>query len=272
MANFSLAALTVLDLAPPELIELAARCGYKKVGLRLLPATPGGIAYRLMEDAPLMRETLRRLQSTGVTVADLEVVAFRPETDVASFTPFFEAGARLGAKHILVAAYDPDLPRFSDRYRQFCEVAGMHGLTSDLEFMPWTSVPDLKTAMRIVAEIDHPAAGILVDALHFERSQSALADLRTIPVERLHYWQLCDGPAERPSTTEQLIHAAREERMFPGEGGIDLVGLTRAMRDSLTISIEVPTVQLAKTVDAETRARRALAAGRAVVERARRSV
>jgi hypothetical protein len=41
------------------------------------------------------------------------------------------------------------------------------------------------------------------------------------------------------------------------------------MPDSLTISIEVPTVQLAKTVDAETRARRALAAGRAVVEKAR---
>jgi sugar phosphate isomerase/epimerase len=272
MANFSLAALTVLDLAPPGMIELAARCGYEKVGFRLLPATPGGMAYRLTEDAPLMRETLRRLQSTGVTVADLEVVAFRPETDVASFTPFFEAGARLGAKHILVAAYDPDLSRFLDRYRQFCEAAAAHGLTSDLEFMPWTSVPDLKTAMRIVAEIDHPAAGILVDALHFDRSRSALADLRTIPVERLHYWQICDGPAERPSTTEQLIHAAREERMFPGEGGIDLVGLTMAMPDSLTISIEVPTVQLAKTVDAETRARRALAAGRAVVERARQSM
>ena len=91
MAAFSLAALTVLDLAPPEMIELAARCGYEKVGLRLLPATSGGIAYRLMEDAPLMRETLQRLQSTGMTVADLEVVAFRPETDVASFAPFFEA-------------------------------------------------------------------------------------------------------------------------------------------------------------------------------------
>jgi sugar phosphate isomerase/epimerase len=269
MAAFSLAALTALELAPPELVEVAARCGYDKVGLRLLPATPGGIAYRLMDDAPLLRETLQRLEATGVSVADLEVVAFRPETDIASFNPFFETGARLGAKHILVAAYDPDLARFSDRYAQFCEAAAKHGLTADLEFMPWTSVPDLKTAMRIVAGVDHPAAGILVDALHFDRSQSALDDLGTIPAARLHYWQLCDGPAERPATTELLIRAAREERMFPGEGGIDLVGLTRAMPESLTISIEVPTVQLAKTVDAETRARRALAAGCAVVERAR---
>ena len=269
MATFSLAALTVLDLAPPEMIELAARCGYEKVGLRLLPATPGGIASRLMDDAPLMRDTLARLRATGVSVADLEVVAFRPETDVPSFTPFFEAGARLGAKHILVAAYDPDLARFSDRYRQFCEAAAGYGLTSDLEFMPWTSVPDLTTAMRVVAEVDHSAAGILVDALHFDRSQSSLADLRTVPAQRLHYWQLCDGPAERPATTEQLIHAAREERMLPGEGGIDLMGLTSAMPNDLTISIEVPTVELAKSVDAATRARRALAAGRAVVERVR---
>ncbi len=271
MANFSLAALTVLELAPPEMIEIAARCGYEKVGLRLLPATPGGIAYRLMDEAPLMRETLARLQATGVTVADLEVVAFRPETDVASFAPFFEAGARLGAKNILVAAYDPDLARFADRYGQFCEAAAKHGLTSDLEFMPWTSVPDLKTAIRIVGDVDHPSAGILVDALHFDRSQSSLADLATIPAERLHYWQICDGPAERPATTEQLIHAAREERMFPGEGGIDLVNLTRAMPDTLTICVEVPTVQLAKTVNAETRARRALEAARGVVARARSS-
>lgn len=269
MAGFSLAALTVLDLAPPEMIEVAARAGYGKVGLRLLPATPGGIAYRLMDDEPMFRETLRRMQATGVTVADLEVVAFRPDTDVAAFTPFFEAGARLGAKHILVAAYDPDLSRFTDRYRQFCEAAANYGLTSDLEFMPWTSVPDLKTAMRIVGEVDHPSAGILVDALHFDRSQSSLADIGTIPVNRLHYWQICDGPAERPATTEELIHAAREERMFPGEGGIDLGGLARALPDDLTISIEVPTVQLAKTVDAETRARRALARAKAVVARAR---
>ena len=41
--------------------------------------------------------------------------------------------------------------------------------------------------------------------------------------------------------------------MFPGEGGIDLVALTRAMPDDITISIEVPTVQLAKTLDAEAR-------------------
>ena len=198
MPAFSLAALTVLELAPPALVETAAACGYDHVGIRLLPAVPDGIAYPLMDDAAGLKQTLARLDATGITVADLEVVAFRPETEIAAFPAFFETGARLGAKHILVAAYDPDLDRFTDRFATFCEAAAPYGLTADLEFMPWTHVPDLATANRIVAQIGQPNAGVLVDALHFDRSNSLIGDLNGVPAERLHYWQLCDGPAERP--------------------------------------------------------------------------
>jgi sugar phosphate isomerase/epimerase len=265
MPPFSLAALTVLELAPPALIDVAAACGYEHVGIRLLPAMPGGIAYRLMDDAAELKETLARLDATGITVADLEVVAFRPETEIAAFSAFFETGARLGAKHILVAAYDPDLGRFADRYAKFCEAAAPYGLTADLEFMPWTFVPDLATANQIVAEVGQENAGVLVDALHFDRSKSLIGDLARIPTQRLHYWQLCDGPAERPATTEAMMHAARYERLFPGEGGIDLAALTRAMPENIVVSIEVPSAELAKTVDAKSRAQRALDAARKVI-------
>jgi len=265
MPSFSLAALTVLELAPPQLVEIASACGYDHVGIRLLPATPGGVAYPLMDDEAALRETLARLDATGVTVADLEVVAFRPDTEVAAFSALFEAGARLGAKHILVAAYDPMLDRFADRFAAFCEAAAPYGLSADLEFMPWTAVPDLATARRIVERVGKPNAGVLVDALHFDRSGSSIDDLAKLPAGRLHYWQLCDGPAERPATTEELMLAARTERMFPGEGGIDLVALARAMPGDIPVSIEVPTLELAKTMDARARAQRALGAARRVM-------
>jgi sugar phosphate isomerase/epimerase len=269
MPTFSLAALTVLELAPPELVEVAATCGYDHVGIRLLPAVPGGLAYPLMDDEAALKGTLARLDASGITVADLEVVAFRPETDVAAFGAFFEAGARLGAKSILVAGYDPDLARFADRFARFCEAAAPHGLTADLEFMPWTYVPDLRTANRIVAQSGQPNAGVLVDALHFDRSKSLIGELVRIPAERLHYWQLCDGPATPPATTEEMMHAARHERMFPGEGGIDLVSLARAMPADVPVSIEVPTASLANSLNAEARARRALEAARKIIALAR---
>jgi sugar phosphate isomerase/epimerase len=269
MPPFSLAALTALDLAPPALIDVAAACGYQHVGLRLLAATAGGPAYPLMDDAAGLKETLARLDATGVTVADLEIIAFRPETDIASFAAFLETGQRLGAKNILVAGYDPDLNRFTDRFASFCEAAARHGLTADLEFMPWTCVPNLVTASQVVMQAGQPNGGMLIDALHFDRSNSSTAELARVPVNRLHYWQICDGPAERPATTEGLIHAARHERMFPGEGGIDLVSLARAMPADIVVSIEVPTVELARTVDARTRAQRALDGAKKVIAAAR---
>jgi sugar phosphate isomerase/epimerase len=272
MPAFSLAALTVLELAPPALIDVAAACGYDAVGIRLLPAISGGIAYSLMDNQAALKETLARLDATGIRAADLEVVALRPETDIAAFTAFFETGARLGAKHILVAAYDPDLGRFGDSYAAFCEAAAPYGLTADLEFMPWTCVPDLATANRIVAPMRQANAGILVDALHFDRSRSSVAELARVPVHRLHYWQLCDGPAGRPATTEEMMHAARHERMFPGEGGIDLVSLARAMPADITVSIEVPTDELARTIGPKERAQRALDAAKHVIARARDGV
>ena len=265
MPSFSLAALTVLELAPPQLVDVAAACGYDHVGIRLLPSTPGGVAYPLMDDEASLKETLARLDATGVTVADLEVVAFRPDTEVAAFTAFFETGARLGAKHILVAAYDPDLDRFADRFAAFCEAAARFGLSADLEFMPWTAVPDLATARRIVERVGKPNAGVLVDALHFDRSGSSIGDIAKLPAGQLHYWQLCDGPAARPATTEEMMLAARTERMFAGEGGIDVVALARAMPRYIPVSIEVPTLELAKTMDARTRAQRALSAARRVM-------
>jgi sugar phosphate isomerase/epimerase len=265
MPSFSLAALTALELPPPKLVEVAAACGFEEVGFRLLPATLGGKSYPLAGDPLQLRETKLRLDATGVRVADLEVVAFRPETIVGSLGAFLEAGRELGARHTLVAAYDPDVSRFVDRFAEYCELASGFGLTADLEFMPWTHVPDLTTATSIVEKVSSPAAGILVDALHFDRSRGLIEDLQRIPRQRLHYWQMCDGPAEGPSTTVDLIHAAREERMFPGEGGIDLIGLTKAMPRDITISIEVPTAELAKSLDAEGRARRALRGAKAVV-------
>ena len=99
MPSFSLAALTVLELAPPALIDVAAACGYDYVGIRLLPAMAGGIAYPLMEDEAGLKETLARLDATDITVADLEVVAFRPETEIASFAAFFETGEARRQKH-----------------------------------------------------------------------------------------------------------------------------------------------------------------------------
>ncbi|MGE5668490.1 MAG: hypothetical protein ACM338_09885 [Betaproteobacteria bacterium] len=52
-----LAALTVLEPAPPDIVSGAARAAYDCVGLRLLPATPTEIRHTIVGDTPMLRET-----------------------------------------------------------------------------------------------------------------------------------------------------------------------------------------------------------------------
>ncbi|MBL8385998.1 MAG: sugar phosphate isomerase/epimerase [Burkholderiales bacterium] len=258
-------ALTALSLPPPRLVEAAARAGVAGCGLRLRPAAPGGIAYPLMDDAAQMRETRAALAATGMQVFDIEMVRIGPAFDVGAHRGFFDAAAALGARHVLVAGDDPDEARTAAAFARVCEALAPLRMTADLEFMPWTEVRDLAAAARIVAAAAQPNGGILVDALHFARCGATLAALDAVPRERFHYMQICDGPAEAPATRDGLIHAARCERLLPGEGGIDLAGLLGRLPAHLPVCIETPSESRAPVLGWDEWLRRAVAATRAVL-------
>ena len=44
--DYSLAHLTVLSLTPPQVVDVAARAGYRYVGLRMTRVTPDEVAVR----------------------------------------------------------------------------------------------------------------------------------------------------------------------------------------------------------------------------------
>jgi sugar phosphate isomerase/epimerase len=236
----SIAHLTALPLNPPQLVQLAAHAGCTGCGLRLLPANPGGPAYPLMHDAPLLRETLARMQGTEVTVFDLEIVRLNEQFDVAPLQAFFELGQRLGARCMLVVGDDPDEARLTAKLAALCEAAAPYGLSTDLEFLPWTQVPNLSKALRVVRSAAQANSGVLIDALHLARSASTLEEVRAVPPAYLHYAQLCDGLRPAPTTTEALIFDARCARLLPGEGHLPLAELLAALPADLPIALEIP--------------------------------
>ena len=236
----SLAYLTSHRCTPPEAVALAARQGYGFVGLRLWPNAPGGPQQHLLGRPDVLRETQAALRDTGVGVFDLELIRIGADFDVQRWAALYEAGAALGARAILVAGDDTDEARLTQNYARLCEAMRPFGMTADLEFMPWTGVPDAKAALRIVRNAGTPGnAGILVDALHFGRSHTSLEDIRAIPRGLLHYAQICDAAPGMHFTTEEMIHTARCARLMPGEGGIDLPGLFAALPADLPVSVEV---------------------------------
>ena len=253
---FSLAHLTVLGLPPPEVVRVAARTGYQTVGLRLLRVTDTTPGYPLMNDPVTMRATRAAMAETGVGVLDIELVRITPEIDFLALEPFLAAGAELGARYVITAPYDPDHARLADRLGVIAERAAGYGLRAVLEFFPWTTVPDLATAAAVV-EAAGSAPGILVDALHFDRSGSTLEQLDRLPASRLPFLHLCDAPVQARYTTEELLHAGRAERLPPGEGGINLRRILRHMPPDIPVALEVPMTALAAAEGAEAVALRA---------------
>ncbi|MCZ4582974.1 TIM barrel protein [Rhodococcus opacus] len=264
-APLGLAALTVLDTAPLQQVDLAEKHGFDTIGIRLLPAAPGTTAYPLHEDDAALDALVRRLDDSPIEVFDLEIIRLGADFDPKSYVPLLEAGARLGAKAVLVGGDDRDRSRLTDSYARLAELCAQYGIVASLEFMPWTAVPDATTAVEIVSQADGPARSVLVDGLHVGRSSTTLDDLAAIPREWLHYAQMCDGSVPAPTDDAELIRQAREERLVPGSGGIPLADIWATLPAGLPVNIELPNEPLRRVVGTDAWLARLVAATREVL-------
>ena len=252
-----LAALTVLELPHHEQVSAAAQAGYSHVGLRLIPVAGQPVIHAL--DA---FEVERRLADTGVGVLDVEVFRLTPQTNVGEFEAAMATAQRLGATDLLVHGADSNEARLIETFGRLCDLAAGYGLSANLEPMPWVDVSNLAKAMRILDGAARENGGLLVDAIHFFRAEDSLQALAKVPRKLLRYAQLCDARPERPADLQEIIRQARSDRLFPGEGGLDLHGLLAALPAGLPLSLEVP---VSRKLEPLERARRALDATRAIL-------
>ena len=246
-----LAALTVLELPHHEQVSVAAQAGYSHVGLRLAPVA--GQPHNYPFD---VAEVERRLADTGVVVLDVEVFRLAPQTKVEDFETVMASAQRLRATELLVHGADAEEARLIDTFGRLCDLAARYGLAANLEPMPWVDISNVAKALRILEGAARENSGLLVDAIHFFRAGDTPPALASVGRSRLRYMQLCDARPERPSEMQEIIRQARSDRLFPGEGGLNLRGLMRALPADVPISLEVP---YAKPMSSLERARRALA-------------
>ena len=98
------------------------------------------------------------------------------------------------------------------RLAAISDLASRYGLRALLEFFPWTVVPDLAAALAVVEAAQRSELGILVDTLHFNRSDSRLEQLDRIPAARLPFVHVCDAPVQDSYTTEELLRCMQVAR------------------------------------------------------------
>lgn len=258
--RLSLSPLTMVEVSPPEMVTHAAAAGFDSIGVRVYPGGTDTAWPMLGGGTPMMRDTLRRLNDTGMQVLDVEVLRLRRDKDRGEALQILDAAAELNASYVLVNCNEPDRSRLLDQIRDLCHEAHRRQLKVGLEFMVFSDLKTLPDAYSLVQEVDDEAAVIVVDALHLQRSGGSPAQLSDIPTHLVPYAQLCDGPLlpMHPSPGEAMTEA-RSGRLVPGAGALPLRELLQELSPSAAISVEAPFADAALRTPAE-RARTAFRA------------
>lgn len=245
MRKLSLAALTVLELSPEQVIDSAETAGFDYVGLRLIPATPTEKNYHMMEDRQLQQACIDRLKNSKVQVEDIEILRVLPTTRIADFEAVLELGKRLGARSALVAADDPDENRLLDNLEALAALSAQYDILPHIEFMPWLATSDLGKCVELVNKVKNPNISVLIDSIHFDRSRSNIADWPKYHGTKPRYLQLCDTPTETVANMDEILAQARANRWIPGEGHIrNLPDIIRLTGDEVSLSLEIPGANL----------------------------
>lgn len=261
--EYSLAHLTVMGCAPPEMTYLAARAGYEYVSFRpIYMGLPGEPNYALAEKPEMRRQTKRALASTGVRLHDIELARIYDGVDPKTYLPAFEVAAEFGARAVLSSIWTDDRALYLDKFAELCDLARPYGFTVDLECVPIASVRTLAGALDVLRSVKRENAGLMIDTHHFHRARDNPAELDQLPREWFHFAQICDAPAEIPTEREEMIRILREARLDLGSGGIDVAEILRHI-PPVVYSIEQPNLARAKEMGYAEHAFRALEAARA---------
>jgi sugar phosphate isomerase/epimerase len=247
--------LTMLDLAPPEFVAVAAGAGFDAVGLRVAPVSPGEQAWPVAPGSPMLAETMRRCGGTGLFVLDVEAIPLGPGSDLAGCEAVLETAAVLGARYLNVICDDPDTGRFADRLAELVRLARPYRVRPVIEFTAWRPIRTLASAVAIARGSD--GAGLLLDTLHIQRCGVTAAELAAVDPTLLGYLQLCDAPARPPhgigvpaqmprgqqaGAGDDAVLEARTMRLPPGEGELPLAELLGVLPDGLPVSVEAPSL------------------------------
>jgi len=211
-----------------ERVRAAAGAGFDGIGLRAenyWDATAAGL-----DDAGMAEIAARH----GVRILEVEYLTAwgtapdRNQAQQDKEQTVFHLARAFGVGHVNAGLLE-HLPveAITEAFAALCDRAGADLIVA-LEFMPYSGVPDLATAWRILSGAGRANSALIVDVWHWARAGMRPSDLDPVPADRIVALQLCDVLEHpmNPPRAESLGH-----RLPPGHGFGDAVGVVRALRD-----------------------------------------
>ncbi|MFB9378054.1 TIM barrel protein [Kineococcus gynurae] len=213
----------------PEKIDAAAAAGFDAVeifepDLLGCPSSPAEIA--------------RRVAGAGLRTSLYQPFRDPDHTDPARLPVIRERLRRkaaltreLGTDLVLVcSSVHPHAVREDDRLAEQLHalgaVAAEQGVRLAYEALAWgTHVKDYRHSLRVARRAAHPNVGVCLDSFHVLSRGDDPGGLGWARAEELLFLQLADAPR----LSMDVLPWSRHHRLFPGQGGFDLVGFVDAV-------------------------------------------
>ena len=248
--KFSLAYLTIPGTNPMDQIRIAKEAGYDYVSLRTIPMhLPGEPEFLLDKDPALFEATKKALKEYDMPLMDIELARVRPDLSIDEYKPAFEKAAELGGTDVLGSIWTRDRAWYTETAGKIADMAKEFGLCYNIEFLPWAGVRNLQEDITLVDTLARDNVFVMVDTLHAGRAGVTADELARTPRKYFRFIHLCDGPAGPDGDPvldnikdDLMLWTAREGRMYPGEGVMDIAGMVKAMPE-IPLSIELPNLK-----------------------------
>jgi len=150
----------------------------------------------------------------------------------AGCSPTLEVAAYYGARTVAGVVLSPSLDSMDAAVEGLAHLGRMaaeRGLGVCIEWLPWTGLPDIRSAWKLVQGTGEENVGLVFDTWHWLRQPGGpdFDTLRSIPGDRIHCVQLND--TTRVGTGEDMMMESMTKRLLPGEGEVDWASVLEAL-------------------------------------------
>lgn len=215
-----------------ERVEAARRAGFDAISL-----FPQQYLDARKREKLSVADMRRILSDNSVSLDEVDPLLhwFGP-TQTRSEALIFEIAQELGARSVNApSAFAPaiEVSEVTSAFARLCERAAAVELRVDLEFLPWTIVPDLSSALQVVRDADQPNAGVMLDCWHFYRAGGDVDDIGRLSEDeaaRITSIQVNDAPSAPVALSRADKLAVAKAMLLNVRDGVRVMGAKNFMR------------------------------------------
>jgi sugar phosphate isomerase/epimerase len=160
---------------------------------------------------------------------------------------FYRIADELGARSLNLIQQGDSPASNSERIdliSGICERAKAHGLLVSVEFLPWSPIGNLQSALELVAAVAKDNFGVNIDIWHHFRSGGTTEQLAIVDPNRVVALQFNDV-AEQP--WGNIVEETSMGRLLPGEGSSNSAAVLGALEQAgvdAPLNVEVFSAEL----------------------------